>query len=105
MNFELPLCIIPEEITTNYLEKVKKFYRDKKEKQILQLTEEINREKNLEIKLTWDSKIGLKNISLLGGGIDLTENHHRYQFHNIYHESEEGKILFKIAKEYLSLLK
>ena len=56
-----------------------------------------------EIRLNWDEKVGLKNISLLPSALDLDERMYKFTERNIS-SFEQATILFAVATAYLSLL-
>ena len=93
------LLILPE----NYEDKIQEFYNKEGKQKVENYTREELKKLGFEPKLIrWDNKRGLEGISMYEGGIDLERN--TFDFHNIYYESDLGKILHKIIKYYFKLL-
>jgi hypothetical protein len=109
--FSLPWCKIPLDIKNyenDYKNKVNIFY-EKGNKEALEIfIKKLEKENNIEnlVHLDWDNNLGLTNITIIGGGLDLgtTYGNYAYTFHNFSPESEFGKVLFKVAEEYVNLL-
>ena len=94
----IPVVRLP----TDYKERVKIFYeengRDKLEEYARSLSDE-----EREIRLNWDERLGLKNISLLSSGLDLDERTYMFIEHNV-HSFEQASIFFAVATFYFHLL-
>ena len=104
--FELPLCLFPATLYSDYTNKVKNFYESGGRKKLEEFSKSMEKRFGLELKaLHWDKDRGLTNISLASSGLDLNEVGSRYTFHNIENmESPHTKLVFEIAKRYIQYL-
>jgi len=109
--FSLPLCKIPldsENYETDYKNKVNTFYEKGNKETLETFIKKLEKENDLEnlIHLDWNNNLGLTDITIMGGGLDLENRYgcYAYQFHNFSSESELEKVLFSIAEKYINLL-
>jgi hypothetical protein len=99
-----PVINLPE----NYKELIPNFYKEGRKETIIKyakLIEETLNNGNLEIRLRWDEKKGLRNINIgFAAGLDLTENfaHPHFLEHNL--ETQTSIATGMIAMKYISEL-
>ena len=94
----IPVIRLPSE----YKERVKIFYEENRKGSVEEYARSLSDE-GREIRLNWDERLGLKNISLLSSGLDLDEKFCKFTEHNVS-SFEQAAILFAVATAYLSLL-
>ena len=94
----IPVVRLP----SDYKERVKIFYEENRKESVEEYTKSLL-DDGREIRLSWDERLGLKNISLLSSGFDLDERKCMFIEHNVY-SFEQATIFFAVATAYLSLL-
>ena len=94
----IPVVRLP----SDYKERVKVFYGENRRESVEEYARSLSDE-GREIRLSWDERLGLKNISLLSSGLDLDEKFCKFTEHNVS-SFEQAAILFAVATAYLSLL-
>ena len=96
----IPNVVLPED----YKEKIEEFYRCGCREEVEEYVGKLSSLSDIEIRLTWDENLGLKNINLgVHAGLDLDETGGRFTEHNIW-SLEQAVPVFLVATKYASLL-
>ena len=96
--------LIPKGILNNYSARLRKFYENKDNEKLEDLTKIIGLDTGTNIKLTLEKDVGLTKISLSDGGFNLGPYKDRFILQDFCPESEASKACSEIIKGYISLL-
>ncbi|MDD5651462.1 MAG: hypothetical protein PHF86_13790 [Candidatus Nanoarchaeia archaeon] len=95
-----PIVRLPKE----YLKFIPNFYKNNGKEEVTKYSEDLISILNVDLRLNWDDKLGLRNIGLNGvAGFDLDEEVYQYVSHNIY-SLKQAVPVFLVATKYISML-